>query len=76
MTTKQLPRPDIAAGQLSDVMDDGKDPAAVMLGRRGGLKGGKARALAMTPEQRSDAARKAATARWRLRDLTTGKKSG
>jgi hypothetical protein len=44
--------------------DDGKDPAAVALGRRGGLKGGKARAASMTPEQRSEAARKAAAARW------------
>lgn len=41
-----------------------KNPAAVALGRRGGLKGGKARAAAMTPEQRSEAARKAAAARW------------
>lgn len=44
--------------------NDGKDPAAVALGRKGGLKGGKARAASMTPEQRSDAARKAAAARW------------
>ena len=44
--------------------DKGKDPAAVSLGRRGGLKGGKARAERMTPEQRSEAARKAAQARW------------
>src|SRR4051794_7558582 len=41
-----------------------KDPAAVALGRKGGLKGGKARAAKMTPEQRSEAARKAAKARW------------
>jgi len=38
--------------------------AAAELGRRGGLKGGKARAANMTPEQRREAARKAATARW------------
>jgi hypothetical protein len=44
--------------------DDGKDPAAVALGRRGGLKGGKARASKLTPEERSEAARKAAAARW------------
>lgn len=48
--------------------DEGKDPAAVALGRRGGLKGGRARAERMTPEQRSEAARKAATARWSKRD--------
>lgn len=34
------------------------------LGRRGGLKGGKARAAKMTPEERSESARKAARARW------------
>ena len=34
--------------------DDGKDPAAVALGRKGGLKGGKARASKMTASQRSD----------------------
>jgi hypothetical protein len=41
-----------------------KDPAAVALGRRGGLKGGKARAAALTAEQRRESARKAAAARW------------
>jgi hypothetical protein len=45
--------------------DEGKDPAAVELGRRGGLKGGKARRDRLTPEQRQDQARKAAQARWR-----------
>lgn len=44
--------------------DEGKDPAAVALGRKGGQKGGRARAASMTPEQRSEAARKAAAARW------------
>jgi len=44
--------------------DEGKDPAAVALGRKGGLKGGKARAEKMTPEERSEAARHAASARW------------
>lgn len=41
-----------------------KNPAAVALGRLGGPKGGKARAAALTPKQRSDIARKAAAARW------------
>jgi hypothetical protein len=45
--------------------DDGKNPAAVALGRLGGLKGGKARAAKMTKKQRSESARKAALARWR-----------
>lgn len=42
-----------------------KNPAAVALGRLGGLKGGKARAKALTKEQRSEIARKAAKTRWR-----------
>ena len=46
--------------------DDGKDPAAVALGRKGGLKGGRARADKLTPEQRSAIARRAAAARWRV----------
>jgi hypothetical protein len=41
-----------------------KNPAAVALGRKGGLKGGKARAAKLTKEQRSESARKAAKARW------------
>jgi hypothetical protein len=44
--------------------DAGKDPAAVALGRKGGLKGGKARAAKMTPSERAESARKAAQARW------------
>lgn len=44
--------------------DEGKDPAAVALGRKGGLKGGKARAASMTPAARTEAARRAAQARW------------
>ena len=41
-----------------------KDPAAVVLGRKGGLKGGKARAANMTADQLREAASKAAKARW------------
>lgn len=41
-----------------------KNPAAVALGRLGGMKGGKARAEKLTPEQRSEIAKKAARARW------------
>ncbi len=44
--------------------DSGKDPNAVALGRKGGLKGGRARADKMTAEERSKAASKAAKARW------------
>jgi hypothetical protein len=45
-------------------MVEEKNPAAVALGRLGGRKGGKARAEKLTPEQRSEIARKAAKARW------------
>lgn len=45
--------------------DSGKDPAAVSLGRRGGLKGGKARAEALTAEERSAIAKRAAQKRWK-----------
>lgn len=41
-----------------------KNQAAAELGRRGGLKGGAARAANMTPEQRAEASRLAAQARW------------
>jgi hypothetical protein len=41
-----------------------KDPAAVALGRKGGLKGGPARAAKLTKEQLSESGRKAAQARW------------
>lgn len=44
---------------------EGKDPLAVALGRRGGLKGGKARAMKLSPTQRRESARKAAIARWK-----------
>ena len=47
--------------------DDGKNPAAVVLGRKGGLKGGRARADKLTAEQRSEIARRAAAARWSSR---------
>ena len=41
-----------------------KNPAAVELGRLGGLKGGKARAEKLSPSKRAQIARKAAKARW------------
>ena len=56
---------DIASGETDDQEPaDGKNLAAVELGRKGGLKGGKARAAKMTPEQRRESARKAARSRW------------
>lgn len=44
--------------------DEGKNPAAVELGRLGGLKGGKARAAKLTAEERKAIAKKAARKRW------------
>ncbi len=44
--------------------DSGKNPAAVALGRLGGLKGGAARAASLSPRKRSQIAAKAAKARW------------
>jgi hypothetical protein len=48
--------------------DAGKDPAAVALGRKGGLKGGRARAAQQTKKQRSEQAKKAAATRWKTSD--------
>jgi hypothetical protein len=60
---------DIATGQKPDrdptPEEQGKDPAAVSLGRKGGLKGGAARSASLTPEQRAWIAKKAAAARWK-----------
>lgn len=73
----RLPRPrdpnqlaklvtDIATGETADrlLTNDGRDLAAVLLGRRGGLKGGHARAASLSAERRSEIARAAATKRW------------
>lgn len=57
---------DIATGEEEpEAEDESKNPAAVALGRLGGLKGGKARAAKLTKKQRSEAARLAALARWK-----------
>jgi hypothetical protein len=44
---------------------EAKNPAAVALGRLGGLKGGKARAEKLSKKRRSEIAKKAAAARWK-----------
>jgi hypothetical protein len=54
-------------GSPLDNPDEGKNPAAVALGKLGGAKGGKARAQALSPTKRSRIAKKAATARWKRR---------
>lgn len=59
---------DVATGdaELPESKPDGnKNPAAVALGKLGGLKGGKARAKKLTSEQRKAIAEKAAAARWK-----------
>ena len=48
--------------------DEGKNPAAVALGRLGGLKGGKARAEKLSEKRRAEIARRAAKARWNSDD--------
>lgn len=53
-----------AAKYEPDAPDQAKNPHAVALGRLGGLRGGAARAAALTPRKRSQIAAKAAKARW------------
>lgn len=58
-----------AVGDTPPVEQPEKNPAAVELGRAGGLKGGRARAEKLTPEQRSEIAKKAAAARWQRQGI-------
>ena len=53
------------AEQVVEGLGVAAQQGAVALGRRGGLKGGKARAAQMTPKERSESAKKAAAARWK-----------
>lgn len=57
----------LAIGEAEPEEESDKNPHAVALGRLGGKKGGKARAAKMTKEERSEAAKKAAKARWSRR---------
>ena len=67
---------DIATGQTRESDPDaGKDPAAVALGRKGGLKGGAARAKKLSAEQRSAIAKKAAKERWKATEQPEGEAS-
>ena len=57
-----------ATGEVEPVQEKPKKEFdAKGLGHKGGLKGGKARAEKLTPEQRSEIAKKAAKARWKNR---------
>jgi hypothetical protein len=52
----------VLTGEIEETIpDDGKDPAAKALGK----KGGAARAKSMTPERRAEIAKQAAAKRWR-----------
>ena len=80
MTAKRLKRPrdpvelgklvgDILTGQVEDSaptppIDPNKNQAAVELGRKGGLRGGLARAKSLTPARRKEIAQEAANRRW------------
>lgn len=55
---------EIATGEIEEKEFDPIKAAAQALGRKGGLKGGKARAKALTSKQRKEIAKKAAAARW------------
>ncbi len=57
---------DMATQETNPIpLDDGKNPAAVALGRLGGLKGGKARAKKLSAKKRKEIAKLAAKARWK-----------
>jgi len=70
-SSKQKDTQELARSVLDQVVPDAeptkpeKNPAAVALGRLGGLKGGKARAAKLTAKQRVEIAKKAATERWK-----------
>jgi predicted FMN-binding regulatory protein PaiB len=60
---------DILTGQVEDreptPEEQGKDPAAVVRGKLGGVKGGSVRAANLTKDRRVEIARKAAKTRWK-----------
>lgn len=71
MAIKRIPRPrdpialakligDIATGQVEDCIEDGKNPAAIELGQ----KGGRARAEKLDAPERSRIAKQGASVRW------------
>ena len=71
-SSKQRDPSEMARHVLDAVVPDAepkpeKNPAAVALGRLGGLKGGAARAAKLTAERRKEIAKKAAAKRWENR---------
>jgi len=76
MATKRLKRPtdliqrgkligDILTGQVEDRQAASEKPVAAEYARKGGLKGGKARAKSLSAKERSEIASVAAQARWK-----------
>jgi hypothetical protein len=57
--------PNVMAARIVAAATREKNPAAVALGRLGGLKGGRARAAKLTAARRSAIAKKAARSRWK-----------
>jgi len=77
MAKKSIPRdPNQLAKYIVDLStretppEPVKNPAAVALGRLGGLKGGKARAKSLTAAKRKEIAEKAAASRWSTKNKT------
>jgi hypothetical protein len=72
MDTNQLAKSIVEEATTEELLQkaakDGKNPAAVILGRLGGLKGGKARARKLSAKKRTEIARAAALARWQNND--------
>ena len=71
MTAKRPRDPNQLAKAIIDIATRGDysqerapESPAVVLGRKGGIKGGKARAAALSPEKRVEIAKKAALKRW------------
>ena len=68
-SSKRTPDVNVIAATITEQATDEarivKNPAAVALGRLGGLKGGRARAEKLSPEKRKEIAQKAAEARWK-----------
>jgi hypothetical protein len=60
-----------STGQAAPPPAPAKNPAAVALGRLGGLKGGKARAASLSAVQRREIASKAAKRRWKIQKAIT-----
>ncbi len=67
--TVELKEESLAVYDVAKGDDPRKNPAAVALGRLGGLKGGKARSAKLSPEKRQEIAKAAAAARWKKKNL-------